>query len=184
MIDPGATHNFISLDVVNALGLPKKNTEGFGVSLGNGETVRGEGICKGVRINLNGGVEVVAEFLPLGLGSSDIILGVQWLETLGVMMTNWKTQVMKYEVRGEPVTLIGDSTLVCSKISLKAMFCSLKKSGGYSIECGKMEVNQVETSRSVGGISQPLASTIRQFAGVLKIRRGCHRRGIMNMLFY
>lgn len=37
MIDPGATHNFVSIDLVNKLKLPMIETKEFGVSLGNGE---------------------------------------------------------------------------------------------------------------------------------------------------
>lgn len=41
MIDPGATHNFISLAVVKELGMNVAETGGFGVSLGNGEAIQG-----------------------------------------------------------------------------------------------------------------------------------------------
>lgn len=41
MIDSGATHNFISLKIVEKLGVPVKESSGFGVSLGNGEAARG-----------------------------------------------------------------------------------------------------------------------------------------------
>lgn len=140
MIDPGATHNFISLATVTRAGVKITDSGSFGVSLGNGEPVKGEGMCKGVVIQLDGGVEVEEDFLPLKLGSSDIILGIQWLEKLGMVLTNWKTQVMKFEVKGEPVTLVGDPTLVKSQVSLKAMLKGIKKQGGgYWVECSRME---------------------------------------------
>lgn len=47
MVDSGATHNFISLKTVKRLDIPISSTRGFGVSLGNGEAVRGEGECRG-----------------------------------------------------------------------------------------------------------------------------------------
>lgn len=127
MIDPGATQNFIALSTARAAGVPITGSGGFGVSLGNGEAIRGEGICKEVRLHLDGGVEVVEDFLPLKLGSSDVILGIQWLEKLGMVLMNWKTQIMKFEVNGEPVTLVGDASLVRSQISLKAMLKVLRK---------------------------------------------------------
>lgn len=76
LIDPGATHNFISLAVVSELGMEVTNSGTFGVSLGNGEAVKGMGVCKGVSLHLEGGVEVNEDFLPLALGNSDVILGV------------------------------------------------------------------------------------------------------------
>lgn len=106
MIDPGATHNFISLATVTRAGVKVTESGSFGVSLGNGEPIKGEGICKGVVVQLYGGVEVEEDFLPLKLGSTDLKLGIQWLEKLGVVLTNWKTQVMKFEIKGEPMTLV------------------------------------------------------------------------------
>lgn len=79
MIDPGATHNFISLGVDAEAGLKIDSSVGFGVCLGNGVAVRGDGICKGITLQLDGGLEVVEDFLPLKLGSSDVILGIAWL---------------------------------------------------------------------------------------------------------
>lgn len=98
MIDPGATQNFVSLERVAELNIPVTDSGGFGVSLGNGEAVRDSGICKDLLLLLDGGVVVQEDFLPLKLGTSDIILGVQWLEKLGSMVTNWKSQVMQFEV--------------------------------------------------------------------------------------
>lgn len=58
MVDPGATHNFISLRVVKELQVPVTKSVGFGVSLGNEEVVKGKGICKGMKLKLNNEVEV------------------------------------------------------------------------------------------------------------------------------
>lgn len=75
-IDPGATHNFVSLEKVAELQIPVTDSGGFGVSLGNGETVKGTGVCKDVAIQLNGGIVVREDFLPLSLGTTDVILGI------------------------------------------------------------------------------------------------------------
>lgn len=76
MVDPGETHNFISKDTVNSVEISIVNEGGFGVSLENGEFIMGEGVCKNIQLQLDGGVEVVEDFLPLQLGSSDVILGI------------------------------------------------------------------------------------------------------------
>lgn len=49
------------------------------------------------------GVEICEDFFPLQLGKSDLILGVQWLEKLGTMITNWKLLTMKFQVDGKTV---------------------------------------------------------------------------------
>ncbi|KAL4589299.1 hypothetical protein LXL04_002205 [Taraxacum kok-saghyz] len=82
MIDPGATHNFISSKLVEELQIPVLETEGYSIRMGTGDKEPGRGICKGVLLQLQE-LAIVEEFLPLRLGSSDIILGMKWLETLG-----------------------------------------------------------------------------------------------------
>lgn len=69
--------------------MPYANHSSFGVTLGNGERIYGEGECQQVQIIVQG-YNVCENFLVLELGSSDMILGVQWLEKLGEVMTNWK----------------------------------------------------------------------------------------------
>ena len=93
MIDCGATHNFISTYLV--LGLPLEATTSYGVLMGTGLAVKGEGVCPRVPFTLQN-VEIVEHFLPLDLGSANIILGMQLLEFLGGMQVNWKTLLMRF----------------------------------------------------------------------------------------
>lgn len=67
--------------------------------------------------------------LPLELGNSDLILGVQWLKKFGDVVTNWKTQVMEYKVEGQLIHLKGNPTLAQSRVSLQAMIRSLEREG-------------------------------------------------------
>lgn len=63
------------------------------------------------------------------------------------------------------MTLVGDSTLVKSQISLKAMLKVLRKQGeGYWIECSRMEANTdpVETK----GIPEFLTKVLERNAKV------------------
>lgn len=91
MVNPDATHNFVALKAAERLAISVMESAGFGVALGNGEAVKGKGVCRKVMLELEGGIGVEDDFLPLELGNSDVILGVQWLEKLGVVTTNWKT---------------------------------------------------------------------------------------------
>lgn len=132
MIDSGASHNFISEVVVHQLGLTMEGTTGYGVLVGTGMTVKGEGVCKDVELMLQN-CSITTSFLPLELGSADVILGIQWLETLGDMKVNWKLQVMKFKMQEMTVTLKGDMNLCSSAISLKSLWDYKKKLGSSQI---------------------------------------------------
>ena len=53
---------------MSKLSLPKEKTSSYGITLGLGDSVAGEGICRGVRLRLQG-IDIVANILPLKLGS-------------------------------------------------------------------------------------------------------------------
>ena len=48
LIDSGATHNFISLDLVSKMQIPIVKTGAYGVTMGTGAAVREECLCRGV----------------------------------------------------------------------------------------------------------------------------------------
>lgn len=80
MIDSGGTHNFISEKVVRRLGLNAVKTNRYGVLTGTGITVQGMGVGRNIELVLQG-FPTVLSFIPLELGSTDVILGSHWLET-------------------------------------------------------------------------------------------------------
>ena len=52
LVDSGATHNFLSLDLVQQLALPLTTTTSYGVMMGTGISVKGKDICRGVCISM------------------------------------------------------------------------------------------------------------------------------------
>ena len=87
LIDSGATNNFISSSTARKLGLKIAKCKQFGLTFGTRFEVFGKGICRKVSLWVQG-IEICDNFFVLELGSLDIILGVQWLETLGPVTTN------------------------------------------------------------------------------------------------
>lgn len=84
---------------------------------------------------------VIEDFLPLELGGVDVILGMQWLRTMGYMGVDWSGLTMTFEKGGEKVTLKGDASLTKAEVSLKMLQKTWKDSDqGYLIELRGLNV--------------------------------------------
>ncbi|PON53661.1 hypothetical protein PanWU01x14_200990 [Parasponia andersonii] len=96
--------------------------------MGDGLTVQGNSVWKGMGLSPQN-LEVVADFLPLELGGSNMVLDMQWLETLGTMQVNYQLLHMKFNVGGIAITLQGDPSLSKTRVSLKAMCRTMQQEG-------------------------------------------------------
>jgi hypothetical protein len=81
LLDSGSTHNFIDLEVAAHAGLQFGSRSGLQVAVANGGHVLSSGCCRNVSFNIG-----VVDFYGLALGSYEMVLGVQWLESLGSML--------------------------------------------------------------------------------------------------
>lgn len=143
LIDSGATHNFISERLASQLGLETDESRQYGVSVARGVTILGKGVINNVSLQLQECV-ITTSFLPLELGVADVILGTQWLDTLGEMRVNWKLQKMKVEVEGKQVELRGDHSLHSAAVSLKALWKALEYDGeGVIVEFNGMVKDEI-----------------------------------------
>ncbi|KAF7842448.1 Retrotransposable element Tf2 [Senna tora] len=128
MIDSGASHNFISTSLVDKMSLPKVKMSSYTVTVRDGHSVKSEGRCKKLKVELQG-TTLMQDFYLFDLGEVDLILGMEWLKSLGEVSVNWKQLSIKYKLGGEMV-------------SLKAVMRSIKKGGqGFLIELGTMEAH-------------------------------------------
>ncbi|KAF7825235.1 TMV resistance protein N [Senna tora] len=110
LIESGASHNFISSSLVSKLQLPIRGTTSYSVTVGDGHKVEGSGMCKAVRVEVQG-IEIEQNFYPFDLGGVDMILGITWLESLMEVNVNWRLLTMKYHVGEALVCLKGDASL-------------------------------------------------------------------------
>ena len=69
------------------------------------------------------------KFLPLELGHSNVILGIEWLAKLGTISSNW-TQLMQFNWKKSKVMLRSDPSLERSLVTLKSIMKDIRKVGG------------------------------------------------------
>lgn len=67
------------------------------------------------------GMEIVADFYQMVLGSTDVILGFKWLATLGETLINWGQLSLQVTVDGRLVKLQGDPSLYHTQMSLNSL---------------------------------------------------------------
>ncbi|KAL5552031.1 hypothetical protein UlMin_002207 [Ulmus minor] len=120
LIDSGASHSFISSRLVTELSIPFVSTEGYGVQVGDGTRFKLNGICKRVKLWIQG-TWIEEDFLPFELGCIDVVLGVTWLQKLGEVKENWKVFTMEFQLGNTLVHWQGDLTLYCTPVSLKSL---------------------------------------------------------------
>ena len=110
LIDYGATHNFIYEKLVTKLNLPIKATTNYVVILDFGTSIKGKGVCGKVEV-LIGEWKIIDSFLLLELGGVDVIVGMQWLHSLGVTEVDWRNLVLTIQHESKKVIIRGDPSL-------------------------------------------------------------------------
>ncbi|KAK0581846.1 hypothetical protein LWI29_018689 [Acer saccharum] len=106
LVDSGSTHNFISSQAARRLQLQPNNKGGMRVLVASGERLESPGQCLNVPIKLQR-VTFIIDFFILPLEGFDIVLGTQWLRTLGSIEWNFEKLYMSFLWDSKKVTLKG-----------------------------------------------------------------------------
>jgi hypothetical protein len=124
-IDVGPSHNFIDAALLKRRHIPTIEFEGFKVEVAGGSTMPCNRYILGMKLTL-GRHELVQDVYVMDIPDTNIILGVQWLNTLGPITTNYKTMEMPFvEERGQKVVLrgmTGNSARVVMAKRMEAIF--------------------------------------------------------------
>jgi hypothetical protein len=121
LIDGGATHNFINASLVSKRALQTEEFEGFDVAIEDGHIVECLDRVPNLEMKL-GNYTVRDTFYVVDLSDIDVVLGVQWMITLGKITTNYQTLEMGFRDQdGKKVVLRGMSTGEPMAVSAKRM---------------------------------------------------------------
>jgi hypothetical protein len=110
LVDSGATHNFIDVSLVARRGLHTEEFEGFHVAVADGYTMTCLDMIPDLEVKL-GTYTLINTFYVVDLSDTDVVLGVQWLYSLGEIGFNYQTLTMSFnDASGSSVLLRGMST--------------------------------------------------------------------------
>ncbi|MCH86093.1 Ty3/gypsy retrotransposon protein [Trifolium medium] len=102
----GATHNFVSQRLVHKMGWVYEDTQELSVQMGDGYKTSTRGKCKKLEMEVEG-YNIAVEAHLFELGNMDVVLGIEWLKTLGDTIMNWSKQSMSFWSGSKWVTLHG-----------------------------------------------------------------------------
>ncbi|KAH9681933.1 hypothetical protein KPL71_027145 [Citrus sinensis] len=129
LIDSGSTHNFLKPPLAERLSLSVQAITHFRVYIGNVDFLTCRFLCPKVPINMQGH-EFLLDFFLLPIEGPDAVLGIQWLQSLGRISTDYSEMTMEFQWEGKSVILRGDPIPIPNLISFNqfhAMLCSLKE---------------------------------------------------------
>lgn len=95
LVDSGSTHSFIDSHFSERIGLQLSDSKPFEVMVTNGERLTSKGLCADVSIDCQG-TKIITNLLQLPIIGCHIVLGANWLSTLGDITWNFQTLTMKY----------------------------------------------------------------------------------------
>jgi hypothetical protein len=126
LVDGGATRNFIDASLVAKRGLRIEEFEGFHMVVEDGYTMACLDMIPYLEVKL-GNYAMIDTFYVVDLSDIDVILGVQWLYSLGEIGFIYQTLTMSFrDASGSRVVLRGMSTGAQRVVSTKMMeqiFC-------------------------------------------------------------
>jgi hypothetical protein len=106
LIDSGSTHNFMDAALIHKLQLLVNKASVVRVQVANGEVIVSEGKCDGVKVTVQEQSFTFDSYVIV-LAGCDIVLGIQWLVTLGPILWNFKDLTMEFTLGQQHCLLQG-----------------------------------------------------------------------------
>lgn len=102
LVDSGSTHSFISSATASRLGLTLEPRSGLTVGVANGDRVPSPGVCKQVSVTIDN-EQFFIDLYVLPLEDYELVLGCQWLKTLGPILWDFEQHTMSFWRHDHPV---------------------------------------------------------------------------------
>jgi hypothetical protein len=102
LLDSGSTHNFVDSEATEQAGIIFRAQAGLRVAVANNDHMASSGCCHDLKISIAGD-DFVIDCYGLALGSYEMVLGVQWLESLGPILWDFGRWTMSFVRNGRAV---------------------------------------------------------------------------------
>jgi hypothetical protein len=106
LIDSGSSHNFIDTKIARQLNIFIHPTSEFQFSIPRNKTTSCDGKCHKVEVSMSD-YKLKSPMYAMPIGGVDIVLGAQWLATLGTVGLNLQENFISFYQNGEKYKLHG-----------------------------------------------------------------------------
>jgi len=96
LLDSGSSHNYIDVEMAQRAGIQLSARAGLSVAVANGDCITSPGRAMGQRVRI-GGEALDIDLYALPLGKYDMVLGVQWLGTLGPILWDFAKHTIAFK---------------------------------------------------------------------------------------
>lgn len=173
LIDSGSTHSFIDSKLVKQLGLVAEVVPPLLVSVADGSRIIVDSVCKNLQYQIQG--HFFSDELRLfPLGSSDVILGVDWLKQYNPITFDHQALKITLLKDGMAVTLRGEvSEGSLHTISSKKLNKLPKSAKGVTqgFIC-MLQAEPLSTTSADSSFPEPLQAVLQDFKAVFAEPKG------------
>jgi hypothetical protein len=166
LLDTGSTHNFLDWNLAKSLKLAIDTTKTFKVKVANGAIISTKGEVKNLLVETQGH-KFHIDFSLLELGGGGVVLGTQWLRTLGVISWDFEKLSMGFKHQGKQVWLQGIKTGQ-SRIQDNKEFARKPINQGLLLQV----IQQPAESLDLQQIPSEIQQVLEQFASIFKEPKG------------
>jgi hypothetical protein len=163
LIDSGITHNFIHYKLVKALNFFVYPMLEFQVMIADGGIINCSEKCNNINLTM-GGYVMNIPMISIPMGGADVVLGIQWLQSLGTVAFNFQELFMKFSLEGKDIELRGITGKPGKVISSNGMTKLLKN--GHQGVIAQLCSLDVQTSKP--SIPQDLQGIIHKNSKVFE----------------
>ena len=126
LLDCGASHNFISNNLIGRCGLQTMATPSYVVEVGDGRKIECQGKCADFILEIQR-LQIQQEIFIFEIGGADIMLGLEWLVSLGKVKADFGNLKLTIGGGDQQHMVIGDPALSTTATSFKKLIHELQQ---------------------------------------------------------
>jgi hypothetical protein len=143
LVDSGSTHNFIHHHIAQETNCYICTVNNFQIMIANGGSMKCGGRCEIAHLQI-GDYHLKSHMFVIDMGDCDIVLGADWLRTLGPILMDFKELTMQFDQESQQYNF-QDITVDSPEISIFHRMEKMLKKGHFGVISQLHAVQATET---------------------------------------